>query len=98
MTTALLLILIALSLINITQTKTQGKRMDNIEQVFAKIDAATTAAGQRVLALIDSIKAEKGELSADQQAEADAIVAHLSAMGAVDATTTDSSPVEVTDH
>ncbi len=56
--------------------------MDTIETILQKIDAATTAAGERVAALITSITADKGTLTEAQQAEADAIVAHLTGIAA----------------
>lgn len=56
--------------------------MATFDEVLAKIDAATTAAGQRVDALIAGIKASGATLTTEQEAEASAIVAHLTGIAA----------------
>jgi hypothetical protein len=52
------------------------------QELLDKVDAATTAASKRVADLIASIKGGGAKLSDAQQAEADAITAHLDALGA----------------
>ena len=68
----------------------------DITTVLSQIDAATTAAGQRVDKLISSIKANGATLTPEQEAEAVSIVSHLSGIAAdpanpVPATTGDGS-------
>jgi hypothetical protein len=53
-----------------------------IEELITKVDKATNDTAARVQALIDSIKAEKGTLTPEQDAEVAAIVGHLEAIGA----------------
>jgi Flp pilus assembly CpaF family ATPase len=71
----------------------QEKLMQTIDDDFTAIDAATTAAGARVDALIASIKASGTTLTTAQQAEADAIVAHLGTIGASASNPTPTPPV-----
>jgi len=66
----------------IQNQQTQGELMATIDEKLTAIDAATTAAGQRVDALIASIKASGQTLTPAQQAEADAIVSHLTGIAA----------------
>jgi hypothetical protein len=56
--------------------------MSQFSEVLQKIDAATTAAAERVSALITSIKSNGATLTAEDQAEANSIVTHLTAIGA----------------
>jgi len=59
--------------------------MSTFSEVLKKIDDATNAAGNRVAALISSIKSKGAEVSPEDQAEADAIVAHLTGIAADEA-------------
>jgi hypothetical protein len=80
----ILLIYIALvvTAILIHQVISNRRIRMTVEEAFAKIDAATTAAGQRVDALIASIKASGATLTPAQETEASALVAHLTGIAA----------------
>lgn len=75
-------IAVIVTVILIHQLISQRKIMATFDEVISQIDTAATAAGQRVDALISSIKANGQVLTAEQEAEASAIVAHLTALGA----------------
>jgi len=53
-----------------------------VDELLAKVDATTNETAARVQALIDAIKAQNGNLTPEQEAEAGTIVAHLQAIGA----------------
>lgn len=56
--------------------------MSSFTEVLKKIDDATTAAANRVVAFVEKLKAKGVEVTAEEQAEADAIVSHLTGIAA----------------
>lgn len=52
------------------------------DELLAKVDSTTNETATRVQALIDAIKAQNGNLTPDQETEANNIIAHLQAIGA----------------
>ena len=72
-----LYIALVVTAILIHQIITTRRIMNNFDEVLKTIDTATTAVAERVSKLTASLT-----LTPEQQAEADAIVAHLNAIAA----------------